>query len=153
MHIKALPKRVRPDMDGCSLRVGGKDETENANFYAKLSGRQLSAYVEYNADEIARVIINDVTPGKESYISKPSAKRMIYIKNPGSVSVMNDVTAVDISGTGYIVNKSGDLITEDEQQGAYTISNGSIITLNGKTQVAGKEKKFNAEIPLNFKNK
>lgn len=151
MHIRVLPRRVRPDIDGCSLHVGGRDETENANFYAKLSGKQVSAYVEYNAEEIGRVSINNVVPGKESYLSKYSHKRTIYVKFPESVSVSGDITAIDIAGVGYVVNRNGDLITEDEQQSAYSISHGGVVTINGKTLVAGKEKKFNAEIPLNFK--
>ena len=30
-------------------------------------------------------------------------------------------------------------------------SNGGVVTINGKTLVGGKEKRFNAEIPLNFR--
>ncbi len=151
MHIKVLPKRVRPDTDGCSLHVGGRDETESANFYAKLSGKQVTAYVEYNAEEIGRVIINGTVPGKDSYLSKPSHKRSIHVKAPETVSVAGDISAIDIAGVGYVVNRDDKLVTEDDQQGAYTITNGGIVTLSGKTLVAGKEKKFNAEIPLNFK--
>lgn len=151
MRIKKLPRRVRPDTESCSLHVGGRDETENANFYAKLSGKQVSAYVEYNAEEIGRVSISNVVPGKESYLSKPSHKRSIYIKRPENVNCFGNLTAIDVAGVGYIINKNDELLPEDDQQGAYSITNGSSITISGKTLVAGKEKKFNAEIPLNFK--
>lgn len=151
LRKKVFPKRVKPDMEGCMLTVGAKDETENANFYAKQSGKQLTAYVEYNAEEIGRVSLNNLLPGKESYLSKPSHKRSILVKFPENINMAGNVTAVDVAGVGYVVNKDEKLVPEDEQQNAYTISNGGVVTINGKTLVGGKEKRFNAEIPLNFR--
>lgn len=151
LRIRKMPSRVRPDMDGCSLHVGGKDVTPDANFYAKSSGKQIVAYVEYNAEEIGRVIINRLAPGKESYLYKPSHKRNFLVKFPESVTASGDITAVDVGTTAYVVNKEEKLVPDDEQQAPYTISNGASITMSGKTMIAGKDKKFYAEIPLNFR--
>ena len=63
-HIRVLPGNIRPDTEGCSLRVGGRDVTDDANFFARLSGKQIVVHVEYNADELGRVALNKVAPGK-----------------------------------------------------------------------------------------
>ena len=153
MHIRKFPSRLRPDTDGCSLRVGGRDVTEDANFFAKLSGKQIVVYVEYNADELGRVSLNKLSPGKDSYLYKPSHKRSFGVKFPESVSVSGEVNTVDIAGIEYNVSKDGVVAPAEEQQAPYTITNGSSVTMNGKTLIAGKPKNFSAEIPLNFKKR
>ena len=110
-------------------------------------------FVEYNADEIGRIVLNKLAPGKESYLYKTSPKRSFLVKFPESVSVSGEVTAVDIAGVEYTVDKDGRIMPVEEQQSPYTIANGSSITMNGKTLVSGKTKNFNAEIPLNFKKR
>lgn len=153
-RIKVLPSCVRPDTESCSLRVGGRDVTDDANFYAKLSGKQLIAYVEYNADELGRVVANKLAPGKESYLYKTSAKRTIWVKFPESVSASGEITTLDVAGIEYKLDPStGNMIAVEEQQAPYTIANGASITINGKTMVSGKLKNFNAEIPLIFKKR
>lgn len=152
-HIKKMPRYIRADSDGWSLRVGGREVTDDANFFARLSGKQIIVFVEYNADEIGRIVLNKLAPGKESYLYKTSPKRSFLVKFPESVSVSGEVTAVDIAGVEYTVDKDGRIMPVEEQQSPYTIANGSSITMNGKTLVSGKTKNFNAEIPLNFKKR
>lgn len=153
LHTKVLPSCVRPDTDGCSLSVGGRDVTDDANFYARLTGKQIVAYVEYNGDELGRVVANKLASGKESYLCKPSHKRSIMVRYPESLSVSGEMTGMDFAGVEYAVNGDGVVMPADEQQAAYTITNGSSLTMSGKTLVAGKTKNFNAEIPLNFKKR
>lgn len=153
MRIRRFPKRVRPLMEGCSLRVGGRDVTEDANFFAKSTGKQVVAYVQYNGDELGRVSLNKLSPGKESYLYKPSHKRSFWVKFPENVSVTGEVTAVDVAGIEYVMDKEGRVRPAEEQQAPFVITNGASVTMSGKTMVAGKTKNFNAEIPLNFKKR
>lgn len=151
MHIKKFPSRVRPVTDECTLNVGGRDETSNATFSAKLSGKQLVTYVEYNGDQIGRVTYRELAPGKDSYLCKPSHKRSILAKRPTDINASGDVTSVEIGSIGYSLDKHGTLVPDDENQTAYTISNGCVITVRGKIPVGGKDKNYTAEIPLSFK--
>ncbi len=153
LHKRVLPKRVRHEVDGCSLSVGGQNVTDDATFNAKLSGKQLTTYVEYNGDEIGRVSVSRVAPGKESYLYKSSVRRSILVKHPENISASGEVKKVDVAGVEYVVNNEGRIMAADEQQGPYTITNGNSITINGKTMVAGRMKSFSAEIQLNFKKK
>lgn len=153
MHIRRFPKSVRPVTEGCSLRVGGRDVTEDANFFAKSTGKQIVSYVQYNGDELGRVTLNKLSPGKESYLYKSSQKRSFWAKYPESVSVTGEVTAVDVAGIEYVLDKEGRVKPAEEQQAPFAITNGASVTMSGKTMVAGKTKNFNAEIPLNFKKR
>ncbi len=151
LHIRVPPKHVRKETDSCSLSVGGRDVTNDANFEARSSGKQIVAYVEYGGEELGRVILNKLAPGKESYLYKTSPKRNFWAKFPESATVTGEVTAFDVAGVDYIVDKEGNVVPADEQQAAYMITNGASITINGRTMIAGRTKNFSADIPLNFK--
>jgi hypothetical protein len=153
MHIRRPPSSVRPDMEGCSLGVGGKDVKEDANFFAKSTGKQIVVYVHYNGDELGRVSINKLSPGKESYLYKPSHRRSFWAKYPESVSITGEVTSADIAGAEYVMDKEGRVKPAEEQPTPFSITNGASVSMSGKTMVAGKMKNFNAEIPLNFKKR
>ena len=152
-HLRVFPTTVRAENESCSLRVGGKDVTENADFTARLSGKQIVVYVEYNAEELGRVAVNDLAPGKESYLYKPSPKRSFLVKFPDHVSVSGEISTIDVAGIEYRVDREGALRPAEDPQAPYAITNGASITINGKTMIAGKPKNFNAEIPMNFKKR
>ncbi len=152
MRTRVMPKTVRHDSEGCRLSVGGRDVTEDANFTAKLSGKQVIVWAEYNADDVGRVILRQLTPGKESFLSKPSHRRSILVKFPDAIGYDGELTAVDVAGVTYRV-KDGEIQPEDEGQSAYTITDGASVTMIGKIMINGKYKNFNAEIPLNFKKR
>lgn len=153
MRIRKTPRSVRPDTESCSLGIGGRDVTADANFTAKLSGKQIVAYVEYGGEELGRVLVGKLLPGKESYLSKPSHKRSFWVKYPENVSVSGDVKAVDVAGIEYKVDNDGNIAPAEEQQAAYTITNGASITMSGRTIINGHPKNFSAEIPMNFKKR
>ena len=153
MRTRVLPAKVRHAAEDCRMSVGGKDVTEDATFDAKLSGKQIIVSAEYNGDDVGRVILRQLTPGKESFLSKPSHRRSILVKFPDAIGYDGDLKSVDVGGTVYNVNKDGEIIPEDEDQGAYTLTDGASVTMSGKIMVNGNNKNFNAEIPLNFKKR
>ncbi|MBR4864570.1 MAG: hypothetical protein IKU07_08335 [Oscillospiraceae bacterium] len=153
MHIRRPPSTMRADTDTCSLRVGGKDVTDDANFYARTTGKQIVVFVEYNAEELGRVSLTKLSPGKESYLYKPSHRRSFLVKFPESVNASGELNSVDVAGIEYAFDNNGTFKPVEEQQAPYMITNGASITINGKIMIAGKMKNFSAEIPLNFKKR
>ena len=153
LRIRKMPKRVRPDMDGCSLHipgVGAAAIAAGATYYAKLSGKQVAVRVEYGGDPIGEIRINKLSPGKESYLYKPSHKRSFLVKFPENIGYAGELTSVEVAGVEYVVH-AGVLVPVNDPQLPYTISNGATITINGKVTIGITTKNFSAEIPLNFR--
>jgi len=151
MRTKVMPKHIRPDTEGCSLSVGGKNVASDATFSARRAGKQLITFLEYNGEEIGRISVRKVAPGKGAFLCKPSHKRSILVKFPEEVSASGGVTTADLDGIEYYVDRSDNFIPREEQQAPFTFRNGSSVTMSGKVDVGGKTKNFTAEIPLSFK--
>ena len=96
------------------------------------------------------ITINNIEPGKESYLYKKQKKRTILVK-PENVAMVGDVRSADINGVMYRVNKEGKLVPEEEDQKAFMINNGAQFSIDGTMEDGGRTKKFHVDIPVAFK--
>ena len=149
MRIRVLPKKVRHVSDECSASIPGMHVDGGTEFLARRSGRQLKVTVEYGG-ELVGIVINNIEPAKDSYLSKPTHKRKILVK-PQNVSAIGTVRRADINGVSYILNKDERLVPEEEDQPPFIINHASIISFDSSIEVNGRTRSLHAEIPLTFK--
>ncbi len=147
-RIKAMPKRLYVTDEDAYMSIGGRAVADGTEFNAKRSGKKVEATVEY-AGNIAGVVVNNVEPGKNSYIVTPQQKRA-FLAKPENVRVIGDVTRVDIDNTTFTV-KDGIITPDDEEAEPFTITNDANISFSGNVEDNGKTKKFSADIPVTFK--
>ncbi len=151
LHIRVLPKRVRQIKENCLASLGGKDVTDGCEFTAKRVGKQISIKTGYSGDYIG-INVNNIKPGKESYLYLPQHKRSILVTPDQVKTSFGEVTYIDINGVTYIYDKKEEkLVPEDPQQPAFLIKNDFAITYEGNMLINGKTKKFHSEIPITFK--
>jgi len=148
-HIRVLPSQVVKKTDECYMSLGGRPVTEGADFVARRSGKQLKVQSQYVGNNVG-ITINNIEPGKESYLYKKQKKRTILVK-PENVAMVGDVRSADINGVMYRVNKEGKLVPEEEDQKAFMINNGAQFSIDGTMEDGGRTKKFHVDIPVEFK--
>ena len=148
-HIRVLPSNVRQKTDECYMSMGGRPVTEGAEFTARRSGKQLKAQAQYVGNNVG-LIINNMEPGRESYLYKKQKKRTIMVK-PENVSMIGDIRSADINGVMYRINKEGKLVPEEEDQKAFLINNGAQLSIDGTMEDGGRTKKFHVDMPIEFK--
>lgn len=155
MHIKVLPgrKKVGANIADCSLSVGGQGVGDGgATYKAKLSGNTMHVSIEYNGNIIGAVNMNNVTPGNDSYLYKPSKKRSIQVKPESVINSGGTVTGAEISGVTFVLDpNSGQLTPEDPDQKSFKCTNNYNVQIKGKTyRPNGTETSYTGDVYVVF---
>ena len=153
LRIRVLPKNAHTTRKLSTMSFDGDDVANSANFMAEI--KKSGAKVQSQYAGVKFGVSMDVTPGKESYLSKASKRRSAEVK-PASVKKFGSAKIQEamIGSAKFIADEStGKLVPALPNQKPFLLTNGTMVKFSGTLQDAGIDKDFVVTSKLNFMKK
>lgn len=151
LHIRVLPKSYDISKHTGYHNFGGEDVSQNTKFRAALTKGTLTATAQYAGQKYG--VTMKVTPGRESYLYKPSHKRSVLV-DPNSIRKIGPATLQDVllGSAKYELDENGaKLVPAMQNQKPFELRHGSMIKYSGTILNAGVDTDVDVTMKPNFK--
>lgn len=153
LRIRVLPTKAHVTKRDSTMTFDGEDETKSTTFDCKIQKGKMDVSSKFAG--VKTGLTMEVKPGKESFLSKPQARRSAEVKSSSLRKVGGGtIQEVTIGSIKYTLNEeTNKLERAPKTDKPFEVKHGMRVSYSGTMMNAGVPKPFTVTTKLNFKKK